>query len=240
MPTVIYGHGICVEYDHWRGLIDECRALVRLGFRVIRPEAPWHGRRAVPGRFGGERIIGTFPTGIVDTLTGAVREWAVLASWARATSTGPLVLAGSSLGALTAQLVADRARAWPAELRPDAMLLVTHTGDLAEVVGGGALASLFASPAELARSGWSKAHLAPYLAMLNPGAELALAPDRVVSVLGRRDVILPFAGGESLVTRWGIPVQNTFIWDRGHFSVPMTLVRDDAPLQRLQQIVAGI
>ena len=24
-PTIIFGHGICVEYDHWKGLIDECR-----------------------------------------------------------------------------------------------------------------------------------------------------------------------------------------------------------------------
>ena len=45
-PTIILGHGVCIEFDHWRGLVDETDELVALGFRVIRPEAPWHGRRA--------------------------------------------------------------------------------------------------------------------------------------------------------------------------------------------------
>ena len=239
-PTVIFGHGICVEFDHWRGLIDECHALVRLGFRVVRPEAPWHGRRVAPGTFGGERIIGTFPTGILDTLTGAVGEWAVLARWARETSKGPLVFAGSSLGALTSQLVADRARTWPQEVRPDAMLLITHTGDLAEAISRGVLAKLWASPAEIERRGWTIELARKYLALLDPGERLALPPERIVSVLGRRDVILPYGGGRDLTERWCLPTANSFVLDRGHFSVPMSLVRNEAPLQRLAAIVRDI
>ena len=239
-PTVVYGHGICVEFDHWRGLIDECHALVRLGFRVIRPEAPWHGRRVVPGTFGGERAIGAFPTGIIDTLTGAVQEWAVLARWARETSKGPLVFAGSSLGALTSQLAAHHARNWPAGIRPDAMLLITHTGDLGEAVSGGALTDLWANPAEIERKGWTLDLARRYLAILDPGPVLGLPPQRVVSVLGRRDVILPYRGGRDLTESWCLPTANSFVWDRGHFSVPMTLVRNDAPLRRLAEIVAGL
>ena len=239
-PTVIYGHGICVEFDHWRGLIDECHALVRRGFRVIRPEAPWHGRRVAPGTFGGEHIIGTFPTGILDTLTGAVQEWSVLARWARETSSGPLVFAGSSLGALTSQLAADRARSWPKEIQPQALLLITHTGDLTDVVTGGALADLWANPAEMQRTGWTPDRARAALSMLDPGPTLAVPPHRIVSVLGRRDVILPFEGGRVLAERWCVPPANSFIWDRGHFSVPMTLVRDSAPLRRLVEIVADI
>ena len=239
-PTVIYGHGICVEFDHWRGLIDECHALVRLGFRVIRPEAPFHGRRLVSGNFGGEHIIGAFPTGILDALTGAVQEWSVLAGWARETSRGPLVFAGSSLGALTSQLAADRARAWPEPMRPDALLLITHTGDLTEAVTGGALANLWTSPVEMEKKGWTLELARKYLAILNPGATLALPPQRVVSVLGRRDVILPFEGGRELTERWCLPTENSFVWDRGHFSVPMTLMRNSAPLQRLARIVEDL
>lgn len=239
-PTVIYGHGICVEFDHWRGLIDECRALVRLGFRVVRPEAPWHGRRVNPGSFGGERIIGAFPTGILDTLTAAVQEWAVIARWARETSTGPLVFAGSSLGALTSQLAASHASVWPRDVRPDAMLLITHTGDLAGAVAGGALSNLWANPDLLARAGWTVDLARKHLAILDPGPALAMPPGSVVSVLGRRDVILPFEGGLETTRRWGLPAENCFVWDRGHFSVPMTLVRDDAPLRRLAQIVHGL
>jgi pimeloyl-ACP methyl ester carboxylesterase len=239
-PTVIYGHGICVEFDHWRGLIDECHAMVRLGFRVIRPEAPWHGRRVVPGAFGGERIIGTFPTGILDALTGAVQEWAVLARWARETSKGPLVLAGSSLGALTSQLTADCARAWAPELQPKAMLLVTHTGDITAAISGGALANLWASPAEVEAKGWTLDLARRYLAILDPGPHLAMPPQHIVSVLGRRDVILPYDGGRDLTERWCLPTANSFVLDRGHFSVPMALVRNPAPLRRLAEIVGGI
>lgn len=78
-PTLIFGHGICVEFDQWNGLIDEAVTLCRLGIRVIRPEAPLHGRRRPEGYYGGERMIAAFPAGSLDLFTGAVREWSVLA-----------------------------------------------------------------------------------------------------------------------------------------------------------------
>jgi hypothetical protein len=89
-PTIIFGHGICVEFDHWHGLIDEADTLCKAGFRVIRPEAPWHGRRAPAGYFGGERLIATYPAGLLDAVLGALPEWAVLADWSRKTSRGAL------------------------------------------------------------------------------------------------------------------------------------------------------
>lgn len=239
-PTVIFGHGICVEAENWQGLIDECQSLVRLGYRVIRPEAPWHGRRAPRGRFGGEAIIAAFPIGALDAITGAVQEWAVLAAWARARSQGPLIFAGSSLGAMTSQLAADRARDWPQAIRPDAMLLLTHTGDLAEAVIHGALSRIWASPEEVKAKGWTEATARPYFAALNPKRPPVMPPERIVSVLGARDVVLPFESGKALVARWGLPPENVFVWDRGHFSVPMTLIGNDAPLQRLAAIVADL
>lgn len=239
-PTVIFGHGICVEPENWQGLLDECQSLVRLGYRVVRPEAPWHGRRAPPGRFGGEPIIASFPTGALDAITGAVQEWAVLAAWARARSKGPLIFAGSSLGAMTSQLAADRAREWPQAIQPDAMLLLTHTGDLAEAVIHGALSRIWASPEEVKSKGWTEETARPYFAALDPKRPPVVPPERIVSVLGARDVVLPFEGGKALVARWGLPPENVFVWDRGHFSVPMTLIGNDAPLKRLAAIVAGL
>jgi hypothetical protein len=56
-------------------------------------------------------------------------------------------------------------------------------------------------------------------------------------VLGKRDRITPFASGERLVERWRVPEENRFIWDRGHFSVPLTLMRNDAPFRRLKEIL---
>lgn len=239
-PTIIFGHGICVEFDHWRGLIDECQALARLGFRVIRPEAPWHGRRTAPGRFGGETVIASFPTGALDTLLGATQEWAVLAGWARSTSKGPLAFGGSSLGAMTSQFAADRAQDWPQHLRPDALLLLTHTGDLCDAVMNGALAELWMSAADVKAKGWSEDAARAYLSLLQPARPLSIPPSRIVSVLGRRDTVLPFASGKKLIETWQLPPQNTFIWDRGHFSVPTTLIRNEAPMQRFAEIMSSI
>lgn len=231
-PTVIFGHGVCVEFDHWQGLVDEVDELVRGGVRVIRPEAPWHGRRAPPGYFGGERLISTFPMGLLDAMTGAVREWSVLAQWARSTSSGPLGFGGTSLGALTAQLAADRARDWPEPLRPEALLLITHCGRVADAVLDGALTRLWGGPEAAAGAGWTEALARPYLALLDPARRPVTAPRRIVSVLGRRDVVTPYAGGLEAVEDWCVPAENTFLLDRGHFSVPMTLLGNRAPVRR--------
>lgn len=239
-PTIILGHGVCIEFDHWRGLVDETDELVALGFRVIRPEAPWHGRRAKPGCFAGEPIIATFPTGSLDAFTGALQEWAVLADWARRTSTGPLTMGGTSLGAQMAQLVADRSRDWPEALRPEALLLITHCGEVAEAVLHGALPEIFGSADDVAAKGWAPETIQSYLALLNPARTPPIDRNRIVSVLGRFDRVTPFESGQALVRDWDLPHENVFILERGHFSVPMTLIRRPAALQRFQAIVAGI
>lgn len=229
-PTIIFGHGVCVDFDHWLGLIDESVSLVGQGFRVIRPEAPWHGRRTPRGYFAGERSIGTFPTGIVDAMGAAVAEWAVLARWARAQSSGSLAFGGSSLGAMTAQLAAVAAK-------PDALFLVTHTGDMSAVVLDGALATMWVDPKAVAALGWTPELARAQLSCLDAPEACPVAPDRVVSILGRRDTVLPYASGREQLTRWGVPDANIFEWDRGHFTVPATLIRSRAPLLRLAQVM---
>jgi pimeloyl-ACP methyl ester carboxylesterase len=237
-PTVIFGHGICVEFDHWNGLIDEAVTLCRLGIRVIRPEAPWHGRRRPEGCYGGERMIAGGPAGSLDLFAGAVREWAVLADWARRTSTGRLGFGGSSLGALTAQLAASRARDWPQALRPDALLLITHCEQLSQAAFDGDLARLWGERAVFEAKGWNSAETARYLRLLDPGTELAVGPDQIVTVLGKRDRITPYDSGAGLVDRWRVPPENRFILDRGHFSVPVMLLRDHAPFRRMRRLLA--
>jgi pimeloyl-ACP methyl ester carboxylesterase len=236
-PTIIFGHGVCIEFDHWRGLIDEAGGLRGRGFRVIRPEAPWHGRRAPRGTYGGERMIATFPMGSLDLLTGAVREWAILADWARRTSSGPLSFGGSSLGAMTAQLVADRARDWPRRLRPDALLLITHCWQLDDAMQAGELMRIWGGQEMVEAQGWSEERVHAYLSLLAPGPVPGLSPDRIVTILGRRDCITPFASGLKLIDRWGVPEANRFIWDRGHFSIPVTLMRSAAPFERFCELM---
>lgn len=236
-PTVIFGHGVCVEFDHWRGLIDETAGLVERGIRVIRPEAPWHGRRRPRGFYGGERMIAAFPLGNLDLVTGAVREWAVLADWARQTSDGPLGFGGSSLGALTAQLAADRSSCWASHLRPDALFLITHCWQFGDALEEGELLRIWGGEDDVRAKGWQPETVGRYLGLLTPGAAPPIPPDRIVSVLGRRDRITPFASGVELVNSWRVPEENRFIWDRGHFSIPVTLMRHHAPLDRFNEVL---
>ncbi len=236
-PTVIFGHGVCVEYDHWEGMIDDAASLCARGLRVIRPEAPWHGRRCPPGAFGGERVIGSFPLGPLDSFLGAMQEWAVLADWARATSRGALAMGGSSLGALTAQLAADRARDWPERLRPEALLLVTHCGRFLDTMLEGELGSMFGSLDDLRPLGWTPERAGAYMGLIDPARGPVVPGDRIVSVLGNRDRITPFPGGLPLIDRWAIPPENAFIWNRGHFTVPMSLLRNPAPLDRFAALL---
>jgi len=236
-PTLILGHGVCMEFDHWTLLIDEAIHLCRLGVRVIRPEAPWHGRRRPRGFYGGERMIAAFPAGSLDLFTGAVREWSVLADWARRTSSGPLAFGGSSLGALTAQLAASRAREWPEALRPDALLLITHCAQVSEAAMESELTHMWDSSEMFEAGGWTADAVARYLKLLDPGDDLAVRPEKIVTVLGKRDGITPFASGANLLDRWGVPEANRFIWDRGHFSVPTTLLYNREPLHRFRAIL---
>ena len=238
-PTLIYGHGVCVEYDHWRGLIDESARLCAAGFRIIRPEAPWHGRRAPTGTFAGERLIASFPMGLIDGFFGAVQEWAVLADWSRKTSRGPLAFGGTSLGALTAQLAADRARAGAARLRPDGLFLITHCGRMGDATAQGEMTNIFGAAYDPHANGWTPERIEDYLRLLDPRPEAPVAPAKIVSVLGKRDRVTPFASGLALVQAWGVPEANQFIFDRGHFSMPMTLIRKNAPMARFSAVMTS-
>jgi hypothetical protein len=239
-PTVILGHGVCVDFDHWHGLLDESLTLVAQGIRVIRPEAPWHGRRTPLGYFGGERAIGTFPTGMIDLFVAAIQEWGVIADWARRTSSGPLGIGGTSLGALTAQLCASVSHTWPERLKPEALYLMTHSGAMSEAMMTGAVSTLFADPAKAEAKGWTPALARRQMSMIDPVRPPVMAPSRIVSVLGSRDVITPFDGGETLVWRWAVPPENVFVSKRGHFTIPMSLVRNSTPTRRFAEIMKGL
>jgi len=239
-PTIVFGHGVCVEFDHWHGLIDEIDALCALGFRVIRPEAPWHGRRVPPGHFGGERFIATFPYGPLDTFTGALQEWSVLIDWARRHSNAPVSVGGTSLGALMSQLLSDRAADWPERFRPDAMFLITHCGEHVEAVMRGRLARIWGGREDIMSKGWSSEEIEKYLTLLDPVRPPVMPPENIVSVIGSRDNVTPFQSGYELLNRWGLPEENKFVWKRGHFSVPMTMIRNHAPLRRFHDIIKSM
>jgi hypothetical protein len=214
---------------------------VRAGIRVIHAEAPFHGRRRLPGWGAGEPAIGRAPLGMLDLLQHWTGEVAALIGWARAQGSARVGLGGTSLGALTSQRAAVASRHWPAALRPDALLLVTTSGDMLDITLRGGLARGLKLDRALAEGGWAADTLAPWRALLEPGAEVPLAPDRILMVLGEADVVTPFAGGQSLAAAWGLPDANLYLRPRGHFSQAIAMLGDTAPLAALTRLLqAGV
>ncbi len=239
-PTLIFGHGICVEFDHWRNLVDPIALLPRRGIRVIRPEGPWHGRRVPDGYYGGEMFLSRAPMGEFDYFTAQHQEWAVLMDWARKTSTGPVAFGGSSLGAQSAQMASIRARDWPKHLQPDALFLMTHCEHVGDVATDSDLSDIWGLQEPLAKLGWRKEMQKDWLAKLDPPGVPVMPPERIVSILGRNDRVTRYASGQRLQEKWGLPAENRFSWPCGHFTVPLRLGRDARPLDRLGAIFDDI
>ncbi|MGF1625914.1 MAG: alpha/beta hydrolase family protein [Alphaproteobacteria bacterium] len=243
-PTLISLHGICVESEHWgpaMDAIDVAPALARKGLRIIRPEGPWHGRRRLPGTFGGEPAMAQGPLGFLKLFAAWGAEVAVLIDWARRRNgeggSGQVALGGVSLGALTSQLVATAARDWPQHLRPDALILIACSENLKDVAFQGCLAAAIGLPARLAAQGWREADIERYLPLMEPRGEPAMAPEKIVMALGEADDLTPFAGGLALARRWQVPPANLFLRHQGHFSVAFDLARRPQPLDRLVEIL---
>lgn len=229
-PTVVHLHGICMEPDHLRGPLAEIESLVRRGLRVVLVEAPWHGRRKQPGRYAGEPLVASTPLGALDHLSAAVREVAILTRWARQTSRGPVGWTGISLGALTAQLAAAHSGSWPAACRPDALLLFTTSEGLEEIALGGSFARAFGLDRALAAAGWDEAALRRLRPLTDPVAQPEMDTNNIFMVLGARDDVTPFAGGQAIARRWGVPDGQVHVRPLGHFSVPAGLLVDGAPI----------
>jgi len=236
-PTIIIGNGVCMEPENARDLVDAATVMCRMGFRVIEITTPWHGRRCRLGDYGGERFFATAPMGQIDLFTAQATETGVLIDWCRRNFDSPVVLAGISLGSFVAQLVAAHSAHWPATARPDALLLITHTGSMEEVVFESGLVEGIGIPAALAKAGWSQEQMLRWAPLMDPPGLPAMPPGRIVSVLGTADRVTPVGGGLDLVKRWGVPAENLFVQRQGHFGSAVKLIRDDAPLRRLQAIV---
>ena len=235
-PTLIFGHGICTEFDHWRNLLDIVKYLPQLGIRVIRPEAPWHGRRVPDGFYGGEYFLSSTPLGAFDFFTAQHQEWTVLMHWARQTSSGPLAIGGSSLGAQAAQMTAIRANDWPAHEQPDALFLMTHCSHIWEVALDGDLADIWNLHDPLKTLGWNRKTTEQWMQRLDPIGDPCMPAERVISVLGRDDGVTPYHSGRRLQKRWDLPKQNCFVWPCGHFEVPIRMLSQRQPLTRLVEV----
>jgi hypothetical protein len=238
-PTLIFGSGLCLEFELLTVSRGPATRLAELGWRVVEPISPYHGLRAMPGRYGGEPFFAAGPTSSVDLVAGQTIESALLIAWCRRHFGGKVALAGISMTSFVAQQAASRCHLWPAEARPDGVMLISHSGRIEDVTFGGALAVTLGLDRALARAGWSRQALARLSELIDPTAEPAIAPASIVSVLGETDRWLPYDDGLAVTQRWWLPDANVFRYPLGHLGMPVQLTRDAAPFERLRQVLAG-
>ncbi len=232
LGTVVMLHGICVETEDIRMVRPEINYLLDLGLRVIAVEGPWHGRRRQAGRYGGEPVVATAPLGMIRYFRSHVPELAVVTDWARQTGSGPVGWMGTSLGAFTAQLAVDQARAWPVACQPDRVMLITPTTGLEALARQSAFARAFGVDQQLAEAGWTETLLAKLAPLSEPQGPPACGPEKIHVLAGERDDVAPVAGARRLAERWGVPAENVTLQDLGHVSIPVALTVDTAPLHR--------
>ena len=231
--TIVSLHGVLMEQDMWP-IADPVSQMLEQGFCVIRPEGPWHGRRCPVGQYGGEAVFAKGILGFIELFEAWVAEVALWINWARAENGGRVGLAGISLGALTAQLVVANCGQWPRDMQPDAVLLITTTGDIVNGALRGSLASMLNVRHRLSEAGWQEDDFVG-----EPGERTALDPNAIVMALGDSDSVTPYQGGRALAARWGVPPQNLLVKHQGHFSTALGLYNDRAPLDRLAQILTS-
>lgn len=238
-PTFIFGNGICVEFDHYGRATADVQVMFKYGIRVIELESAWHGRRRIPGTYGGEPFMARAPLGPIDLFAAQAQELAVIIHWCRQQTRAPVAIGGASLGALAALLAASFSPHWPASMRPDAVALLTVADQIDSLIAESALSAGIGMAEALERAGWTAKDLMLWQSLTQVPNGPPIPPENIVAVLGARDTILPFASGRSLVERWRLPPENTFIGGAGHFSTPLGLAMDRRPLKRLAKILGA-
>ncbi|MEM7172850.1 MAG: alpha/beta fold hydrolase [Pseudomonadota bacterium] len=236
-PNFIFLHGVGMEPEFWPRQPDAINNLTARGFRVIRPEGPWHGRRRLTGWFGGEPVLARGPLGMLEAFQAWIGEVSVLIRWARRRFAGPVILGGVSMGALTSQRLAVAAANWPTEARPDHLFLVATSESFTDIAFSGALTRELGITRRMQDVAWQESALNPWLLLMEPHGQPIVPPERILMVLGDRDVVTPYAGGLSLANRWRLPPENLFTYNRGHFTLCLGLLANQEPLHRLAAVL---
>jgi pimeloyl-ACP methyl ester carboxylesterase len=235
IPAIVICHGLGVEYETAGPSLNFALALARRGLRVVVAEFAGHGKRRKPGFYGGEAFMRGQPVAGVLHLLEASDEAAQLVAWCRRQGSRAVALAGSSLGAMTAQLAACRA----AETvngqvyLPDQLLLVTPTGNLASLAFSSSMAKAAGLHETVAAAGWTEASFSPYAALVEPSPQPPIDPAAISMVLGTDDTVTPYADGLALAQAWQIPENNLVIAGRGHFTSSIAMVLPGSALDKL-------
>ena len=80
--------------------------------------------------------------------------------------------------------------------------------------------------------GWTKALEKIWLERIDPLAKPCVDGANIVSVTGQRDTVTPAQSAAKQMDFWDVPKQNRFTYNKGHFSVPLGIINDIAPLEK--------
>jgi pimeloyl-ACP methyl ester carboxylesterase len=230
LPTLVFYSGLGAFGDllsYWPEEGALGRRLARRGYRVVLPDAPWHGRREPLGRYSGEPYLARAPVSMFTLYAAAAKEAAVLVDWARTEGAPAVGVGGLSLGGTVALQVAGHCDHWVPSMRPDFVAPVGMPGAIDQTLTSSRLVDLLDLDDALAAAGWSGDRISEFAPLLNPPASPDLSADRVFAFYGGNDAMAPTATAETLLRRWRVPRQNVFEWDCGHFGTMVRLIRGD-------------
>jgi pimeloyl-ACP methyl ester carboxylesterase len=232
LPNLIFGHGFAMEMEMMRGDMRGYRGLAASGCRILLPDAPGHNRRTAPGLYGGESFMRRPPISGLMHFRQTARELAAIIGWCRENGGGGVGLGGTSLGALTAQVLAERMGTWPAAARPDALMLITTTDKVSALTFNSSLATITGLDRAAKFAGWTEREVTELGRFTDSGANAPLDPANIVLLIGTRDNVTPYDGGRRMAENWRIPAENLFVREQGHFSAAIGLEADPAPFIR--------
>ncbi|KAB1196118.1 MULTISPECIES: alpha/beta hydrolase family protein [Haloferax] len=237
LPTIIFHSGWGMFDDqlvYWPEEEYLARTLAPEGYRVILPDAPWHGRREPLGHYSGEPYIARAPVGLFTLYSAAALETGVLVDWARTEGAPVVGVGGVSLGGTIALHVGGRCGDWPESMRPDLLFPVGAPGAIDQTLLSGSLTPLLGIDKALDAAGWTGKLLHEFAPLLNPPKTPCLDPARVFTFIGSHDDLAPSQTARALFEEWEIPRPNRTEWECGHFGVMANLIRRD----EFQQTVA--
>lgn len=240
--ALVVGSGVGVEWDAFvrmRRDYDFANGFTEHGLAVVELVSPGHGLRRAVHLYGGESFFQGAPVTAGASLAAQVRETARWIAWAKQAWDRPAGLFGVSMSSFAAQLALTHAGRWPEAARPDAAMLMAHSGNLMDITQG-SLSSALGLPKALQAAGWTAAHLEPWAGALEPGVVLATPSERIISLTGKLDGVTPFAGGEAVREMWAIPNANRFTYRHGHMGLPLRAMLDAAAARRLAEVLRAM
>ena len=89
----------------------------------------------------------------------------------------------------------------------------------------------------LKRNGWNRELTRRWLLRLDAPRAPCVPPECIISVTGSHDTVTPEASARRQLDAWQVPERNRFSYRRGHFTIPLGMIRDQAPLRRLRDVL---